>query len=317
MELEITSMRNNSDLTELTKETVALCTGEHLKEASVRLIELYQNQQFLTIQTAYRSVYHDAIHGPFDDSPAKAFLALIKSLHPDRLASYRRRLANAAEAGNAEELLAIKNLLLVDFSELQGVQDPSGENRETEDDFDFDSSEWAYDRQFDFDEVSETESANTANEENQSPHPDREKGFIEALMAEEPGLREETLTEQLLSSLEGSLDLSGYGIQDLDGLEFCKNLTELNLENNLIDDLSSIKSLSRIRSLFIGNNAVESIEDLHELWNLEELDLSFNQICDVEPLQQLPRLRVLNLVGCPVPEASIEVFKSRNILVIH
>ena len=78
MELEIAPMRNNSDITELAEETVALCTGEHLKEASVRLIELYRNRQCLTIQMAYRSVYHEAIHGPFDDSPAKAFLALIK-----------------------------------------------------------------------------------------------------------------------------------------------------------------------------------------------------------------------------------------------
>ena len=211
----------------------------------------------------------------------------------------------------------MKNLLLVDFSEMHSFHGPSGESRETEDDFDFDSSEWAYDIQFDFDEVSETESANTANEENHSPPPDREKGFIEALMAEEPGLREETLPEQLLNSLEGSLDLSGYGIQDLEGLAFCKNLTELNLENNLIDDLSSFKSLSRIGSLVIGNNAVESIEDLEELFSLEELDISFNPICDVEPLLHLPRLRVLNLVGCPAPEAFIEIFKSRKILVIH
>ena len=301
-----------SKIAHLKEELTELNKPDHLKDISVQLIELYRSKSFHSIQGAYRSVYFPAIHGSFDDAPAKAFLSLIKSIHPDRSASYAIRIDSSAEAGNLEELAAMKSLFKVEFARSSKVHDGISPGA----DFDFDSSEWMYDVYSDFDDIVESESEEAVEETDPIQSPHSAKTFIEALVIEEPGLAEEPSLQWILRNLE-SLDLSGYGIQDLSGLELCTNVTELNLENNLIDDIAMLRPLIGLRTLLLGSNAIETIQDLASLVVLEELDLSFNEISDVSSLLSLNKLKLVNLVGCPVNATAIAALEERGVAIVH
>src|SRR5687768_13406450 len=61
--------------------------------------------------------------------------------------------------------------------------------------------------------------------------------------------------------------ISGKGkkITNLAGLEKCKSLLSLDLENNEIADLAPIKDLKQIQQLIIAKNKIQSVAPLAEL----------------------------------------------------
>lgn len=305
---------SENDITSVHKELELICNHKQLEKLSIQLIDLYRQKKLLVIQEAYRSVYAQEFHGIFDDSPGKAFLSLIKTLHPDRLQNYLHRIEKFIQSGDFENLINLKKLLNIKFID-RSYQFQN--HRDLDDDIDYDSSKWEYDLYSDFDDYKETEYKDDYEEETEVHDENEACNFIEALMREEPGLRTEVMSESLLSSIEGRLDLSGYGIEDLSGVEFCSNLNELNLENNSIQILDKLAHLSNLRALYLSNNNIENIEDLANLVNIEELDLSFNFITDFSPLLNLPNLKLLNIIGCNVKSDQIEEFNKRNITVIN
>ena len=107
-------------------------------------------------------------------------------------------------------------------------------------------------------------------------------------------------------------------VSDLTGLEYAKNLTELNgydhdirsLEpikgltklrnlrlagNRNLGDISPIRGLTTLIELFLGNTGVSDITPLANLTNLTFLDLKNNQIQDISVLANLTKLKSLNL----------------------
>ena len=68
----------------------------------------------------------------------------------------------------------------------------------------------------------------------------------------------------LPSELEGltSLEASERGITDLNGLEYCTNLTDLNLWDNRIRDISPLASLTNLTHLIVGHNQISDISSL-------------------------------------------------------
>ncbi|MDP2323893.1 MAG: leucine-rich repeat domain-containing protein, partial [Gammaproteobacteria bacterium] len=106
------------------------------------------------------------------------------------------------------------------------------------------------------------------------------------------------------SDLEGvtSLDGSGYGIQDLTGLEQLADLTDLRLNNNSISDLSPVAYLTGLTHLELSNVNPSGIAALGSLTNLTFLDLSENGITDVGDLAGLDSLESLDLSGNDLSE---------------
>ena len=105
-------------------------------------------------------------------------------------------------------------------------------------------------------------------------------------------------------------DTFRHGIQDLTGLEFATNLTELHLNRNQISDVSPLKNLTKLTYLdlslnwrisdvsplkdlknltylFLRGNPLSDVSPLKDLINLIELDFNVNQISDVSPLKDL------------------------------
>ena len=84
-------------------------------------------------------------------------------------------------------------------------------------------------------------------------------------------------------------------ITDLTGLEYCTNLTDLNLSKTQLSDLSTLASLTNLAELSLEQNEISDISPLASLTNLTKLSLKWNDISDVSPLASLTNLTELNL----------------------
>ncbi|NJM35320.1 MAG: leucine-rich repeat domain-containing protein [Rhodomicrobium sp.] len=114
----------------------------------------------------------------------------------------------------------------------------------------------------------------------------------------------------------------GKKVANLQGLDKCKSLALLDLENNEISDLTPIKDLKLIQSLTLAKNKIKDIGPLAGLTGIQYLEISnnevadlaslanvkaltnlyasHNQIKDLAPLANLPKLISLYLDGNPL-----------------
>ncbi|NQT24638.1 leucine-rich repeat domain-containing protein [candidate division KSB1 bacterium] len=140
--------------------------------------------------------------------------------------------------------------------------------------------------------------------------------FISALKQKEYGNLDVVYHDGDLINMEGDLELSGYQIQNLSGLELCQNLIELDLSHNTIYDIWALSQLYLIEELNLSSNRIGSIDALESLSHLRILDLSFNDIEDIESLYDLEKLEVVNLIGNPIKEEQLPPLRRRGVVVI-
>lgn len=87
----------------------------------------------------------------------------------------------------------------------------------------------------------------------------------------------------------------GKSIKNLEGLQHCVSVQEIDLENNEIVDLKPMAELKLVQSLNLAGNKIESIAPLAELVRLQYLELSRNAISDLAPLAKMTNMRSLYL----------------------
>lgn len=71
-----------------------------------------------------------------------------------------------------------------------------------------------------------------------------------------------------------NVDASGLNVSNLEGLENCTNLTELDLSNNAVKNIGALTNLQNLVSLDLSNNQITRIDALSGLFFLRYLDLS-------------------------------------------
>ncbi len=142
----------------------------------------------------------------------------------------------------------------------------------------------------------------------------------EAVTFTDPNL--EAAVREAIGKPEGSiypLDLGGVtnftayakNLHDLTGLEYCTNLTFLDLGNNQIIDISPLANLTSLEWLHLNDNQISDISPLANLASLDYLYLGGNQISDIEPLFNNTGLSegdILDLVGNPLSYTSINTY---------
>jgi internalin A len=94
-----------------------------------------------------------------------------------------------------------------------------------------------------------------------------------------------------ISTIKGK----GQGIKDLTGLEKCRSLALLDLEDNEIEKIDAIKELKNIQSLNLAQNKIQDIKPIEGLTKLQYVHLAGNEISDLTPLSKLENLRSLYL----------------------
>ncbi len=113
----------------------------------------------------------------------------------------------------------------------------------------------------------------------------------------------EAITPAELSGLM-VLPARELGIADLSGIEYCTNLSELDLDYNRISDISPLSSLTSLTLLQLNFNQIGDISPLSSLTSLEVLRLQDNQISDISPLASLTNLIILNLNSNQISDIS-------------
>lgn len=91
------------------------------------------------------------------------------------------------------------------------------------------------------------------------------------------------------------LDAAGIDIVNLGGIQYCTNLTELDLRYNQIVNVSPLAGLTNLTELYLDSNLIVDISPLAGLTNLTELWLGSNQIVDIGWLSDLINLTFLDL----------------------
>ncbi|MGE9213634.1 CotH kinase family protein [Exiguobacterium aurantiacum] len=89
------------------------------------------------------------------------------------------------------------------------------------------------------------------------------------------------------------LDLSGYGLTDLTGLEHFQSLEILNLSNNDLTDVSVLSKLQYLETIDLSFNQLTDIPDLAA--PLVSLDVEGNDLTDLSFLPESETLTTLNL----------------------
>lgn len=100
------------------------------------------------------------------------------------------------------------------------------------------------------------------------------------------------------------LNGKGKKIANLAGLEKCRSLAQLELDNNEISDLAPIKELKNIQLLSLKANKISSLAPLADLVNIQYLDITANQVADIGPLKTVAALRNLYASGNQIKDIS-------------
>jgi len=82
-------------------------------------------------------------------------------------------------------------------------------------------------------------------------------------------------------------------IESLEGLQHCKSLMEIDLENNEIVDLLPIRDLKLLQKVTLAGNKITSLEPLAGLEAIQYLDVSRNQITQLDAIGSMRNLRSL------------------------
>jgi Leucine-rich repeat (LRR) protein len=100
-----------------------------------------------------------------------------------------------------------------------------------------------------------------------------------------------------------SLRAASLHNQNLSGLEYCTDLTHLELYGNNISDISVLASLTKLRDIYLWNNQIVDITPLTDLVQLKYVFLYNNLIQDILPLflnTGLGAGDIVNLSGNPL-----------------
>ncbi|MCP4345189.1 MAG: leucine-rich repeat domain-containing protein, partial [Desulfobacterales bacterium] len=104
--------------------------------------------------------------------------------------------------------------------------------------------------------------------------------------------------EILESDLQGITELYYTGMKDIEnieGLQYCTKLDQLDLSFNQINDISAVAGLTNLTELRLYGNEISDIIAVAGLTNLTVLDLYYNGISDISAVAGLTNLTELRL----------------------
>lgn len=93
------------------------------------------------------------------------------------------------------------------------------------------------------------------------------------------------------------------GVKDLSGIEYCKNLKDLELQSSNLTDISNLSQLEKLEEVWLDENYIKDISPLSNKKNLREIHLSGNRgLSDITSLTGLPALTDLDISNTAVSD---------------
>lgn len=291
-------------------------TAENLHRITTKIINLYKNQQYGSIIRIMRVVAEFTHEN--EEQYTRAFYKLMMLYHPDRITHYHGEIDRHLAANNTEQLQRYSHIFAVmeleqtlTLHEPPPRVSPSSDEEEPE--------QWEYQSTgYRYSTIDDEENA------------EAEEELLDDDF--EPALQETTFYAVFKRIIYGNeavnipphyfqdidtLELSGYEITDLDGIQYCEQLLRLDISNNKIIDISELSHLTLLNELYLADNQVSFIDALGYMTHLRIVDLSKNDIDDISPLFGLEQLEFLNVVGNAIPDEQIGILEKKGIMIIR
>jgi len=97
----------------------------------------------------------------------------------------------------------------------------------------------------------------------------------------------------------------GAKVESLEGLQHCRALMEIDLENNQIVDLAPLRDLKLLQKVMLAGNKIELLDPISGLEAIQYLDVSRNRIARLDAVRAMRNLRSIyfeeNLVDSLTP----------------
>lgn len=108
-----------------------------------------------------------------------------------------------------------------------------------------------------------------------------------------------TLNTAMIDEPEIGESVEFYRIDTLEGLQFARNLEELDLTFSGAKDISQVRHLKKLTRFSANFADITDISALANLVELESVALAFNMVEDITPLSGLTKLKTLGLAFNP------------------
>jgi Leucine-rich repeat (LRR) protein len=274
------------NIKELKTKLLAAYSAENLNRISVVLINFYKNKQFSSLQTIAEILY-EFVRIEVDEN-GKGFSKFMMLYHPDRGEFHRSEITRLADTGDSVQLLDYSHILKLErIEEIESALDSIGDiDYSPVYDWDFDSEGFTV----------VNEKRNTSDTDQETFRENKKVTLYDAIKIRYYGHTKKEFPTWYLEDLE-ELELSASDIGDLDGIQYCVHIKNIDLSDNYIVDLTPMENLRVVEELNLANNRIGIIDALGNLVNLKILDLCDNKITDIEPILELPFLEYVNLRG--------------------
>ncbi len=288
-------------------------TEENLNFISSRLISLYKEGEYQAIVSIANRI--KILIGMEENRINRIFSRLIMLYHPDKLNFYLQDIQRLYASGNSSVLFRYSHIFIL----LDQEEDVFNTPLLDFDDLFPDGQQWGYDEEdlIYFTNLETSEHFDGETQDEWGGYQTISKDFFSALKRKEYGGLQNNMQYYHLEELDGKLNLADYEIDDLTGVEFCKNISSLDLSDNNIMDLTKLHSLKQLTELYLSNNNIDEIGILYKLEGLKILDLSGNQVEDIRSLYHLDNLEYLNITGNPVPIDQLEELSGKGVIIVH
>jgi Leucine-rich repeat (LRR) protein len=270
---------------ELHSELIEAYSVNNLNTISLTLINLFKTQQYKALQkiSDIISDYVDISIG----NDGKGFNRLMMLYHPDRAVYHVTEINKLAAENNFDGLMKYRHILkLGRIGEIES-------GPATYEDFDY-SPVYDWDMSDLEEEGFRIFDVNEPDDEDLDSPSEPGCTFIEAVR-----IRHFDQNGDLLFFIQEieELEMSSYGIDDLEGIQYCKNARSIDLSNNKISDLLPLTVLKELEDLDLSDNEIGYIDDIVNLKGLRSIMLSNNYIQDISPLFELDLLEYADLAG--------------------
>jgi Leucine-rich repeat (LRR) protein len=276
----------------------------NLHRLSLVLLNFYKNKQFSNLQTI-AGIIEDTVSIQIDEN-GRGFSRFMMLYHPDRADFHRGEINRLAETGDYDRLLAYSHILMLERIEEIALTLNSSEDIDYSPVYSWDINAEGF----------RIVNDNTE-DEYQVPEPEKRRknySFYEAVKIRMYGNTHTEFPHYYLEDWE-EFELSGAGIEDLEGIQFCRHVRNLYLSENYIHDLTLLGTLTALTELNLSDNQIGYTDALSYLVNLQSLNLSNNFLRDIEPLLELPLLEYIDLTGNPVEPQQVEQLRSAGVTV--
>jgi len=291
-------------------------SDKNLNTITAGIISLYRSGDYSKIKeiTKLVSEYIDI----YDEKVNKCFSKLIMTYHPDNSARYLKEIDQIIKSAFPGKINDYAHIFIVQDLESIITPDLFDEDLDYQPEFRWVSRsgksrmEYKHDPSgmiYDDDDYSDYEYDDYFGA-------DSERSFFSALKIRLYGTEEIDLPFYYLEEME-EVDLSGFEVENLDGIEHCRYVEKLDLSNNKISDITGIINLVNIEELYLQNNQIGLIDVLYNLRKLRIIDISGNDINDISPLFGLTNLEFVNVMNNHIPKYQINNLRNNDILVIE